>query len=290
MRGRVLHLPDHRHLLLEPGHDELVALAQNHIREGSRWQMQCAGQIDHEPPDSLLATQLRKQCLPHRQRLRRSGLVGSGSLQSEHGQIALHALGQQIHLLLLAMFQLLASEYAALREGVIRESPGPIEHREQRLAAPDGISAWEAHLAHESNALLRVPLGYLLDAQSVERLQLDVRVGIATQHCREIDRDQLRTARPAVGYRVARQLRRGAISLIGEPAAGAHQIGHGHLRLERILARDLDAAVDMDSLSGTAHAGLQFQLVHQRLDHNVTARGHIEHGNAIARQQNQVRR
>ena len=72
--------------------------------------------------------QLAEQRLAHGKRGRGAGLIGRGGLQGKQCDITLHAIGEQVDLLLLTPFELIAREHASLLEGVRAETAGSIQH------------------------------------------------------------------------------------------------------------------------------------------------------------------
>ena len=133
-----------------------------------------------------------------------------GALQCGDGQIALQALRETVDLLLLALLQFNARKHRSAREREAGQSARPIQHRAQRLSAPDRIRAGKADFARDRDLLLLAPLGHFLDVQVVERLQHYVGGRVTTNHGRQIHFDQF-----------------------GFTAAGTHAIS-GELRLSTV--------------------------------------------------------
>src|SRR5882762_1504897 len=157
MRGRILYLAEYHHLLLELRNNELVATSQDHVSRGPWRGVHQTRNIDDQPADGLGRAQLAEQRLAHRERRRPAPLTDRRGLKGEHGEIALHALGEQIELLLLAPAQAFARKHAAFGKGKVGQPAGPGEHRTECLTAPDGVIPGEAHLALKGHALLRIP-------------------------------------------------------------------------------------------------------------------------------------
>ena len=115
-----------------------------------------------------------KQRLTDRHRGRRTRLIGRRGLQSQDRQVALHAVGEQVQLLLLTTLELIAGEDAALGERVGGQSAGTVDDRLQRLAAAYRVGAGKTHLAAQHDRFLLAPLRDFLDGETVKGLQFDV--------------------------------------------------------------------------------------------------------------------
>ena len=186
--------------------------------------------------------------------------------------------------------QAFAREQRALGEGILGQSARPHHDRAQRLAVLDGVHAREPHFADHDHLVLLGPARDLLDGKLVEGPKLDVGRRLALRHRSEVDADDLGATLLAVVDRVAGQLGAAAVSRGVEAAARADQVGHVHAAFERVVAGNLDLAVDVDDLGRLLQVGLQRQLLHQRLDHAVPAGLQVEDGQRIARLQQYVGR
>src|SRR6185437_8266915 len=84
--------------------------------------------IDHQPADGLGCLELREQALADRERLARVlPLLALSALQSDHGQLRLHALRQLVQLLALLFLDPDAGEDRPLGEGVRRQTARPLD-------------------------------------------------------------------------------------------------------------------------------------------------------------------
>ena len=220
--------------------------------------MVTAVDVDHQTADRFGVAKSAHQLLADHQRLGRvagrRGRTGpaaaDGSFERQCGQVALQAVRQQVDLILLPLLQFLANVYRAAGKCQIGESAGPLQHRRQRLALVDGILAGEPHLAREFDGSGFHPLRNGFDDQDVIGLEHEVRARIAAANRREIHRNQLGSPRIALLDVVAGDLSLAAKCGIFQAAAGADQIADMHGRLERIVPRRLDPAVDADDLLG----------------------------------------
>ena len=182
---------------------------------------------------------------------------------------------------MLPLAQFTAREHRTIREGERGQTACALQHRAQRLAATDGISAREAHFATQDDGLLLAPLGKFFDRERIERLQRDIRSRIATAHRREIDLKQFARAL-CTGALETGQLRLGAIGRIVQLSARAQQVADAHAGFERILTRCLDAPADAHDLGWRLQPRLPPELREQRVQHLAAAGGRIEHDHAVA--------
>src|SRR5690606_29131125 len=147
VRGRVLHLAENRDFLAEGRNEKLVAVAEEHVP------LRDAGydliQADDEPAGRCGIAELGEQRLSDRHRI-----VGQRIRKRQRGEIRLDSAGEGLQLRALALLQLDPGEHATLWEGLWRQSAGPPQHRRERLALADLVSAGEQHFSAQRDARL----------------------------------------------------------------------------------------------------------------------------------------
>ena len=109
--------------------------------------------------------------------------------------------------------------------------------------------------------------------------------GSPRMHRRKVDIDDLGLTRLPVDDLIARQFRQGLHTPNPPGCRRTDQVADAHARLQRILSRHLDPAIDADHRGGFADAGLHSQVIQQRLDDAVAPGLQVKHGDFIARHQ-----
>ena len=75
-----------------------------------------------------------------------------------------------------------------------------------------------------------------------------------------------------------------------QAAAGTDEVADAHVGFERIIARNLHAAVDVHDLHRPREIGLHAQLIHERLDDRLATGLEIEGLDGVARHQRRYQR